>query len=214
MDRRLAVLLSSAEYGIVSLAIVNLLWVSYTLGIQAVLAWKCIPFMPVAWVLMPVIIHLIAVITFRTSKAVRLSVAANSCQSIFGYWVKTEYLLCANQGEWVLKDEAPGYVTVAVNFLATLIGSIHVIFGIVVFASLLFVSLQDAILVSVRYLASILVCRLVLKFEIAGARGTFRIQDKDEHRDSIDRRNSASLMGITFSQHKNPFSRNMASIAR
>ena len=201
---RMAVLLSGAEYSIVAMAIVNLLWVSYTLGIKAVLAWRCIPFMPVAWVLMPVIIHLIAVIAFRTSKAVRHSALKNRDQRGLRHWARTECMLSANHDEWILADEAPGYVTVSVNFLATLTGSIHVIFGIVVFASLLFISLLDAILVCNRYLASIIVCRLVLKFEIAGARGTFKLENHDENRDLVTDESSTNLMGLSFSHYKRP----------
>ena len=206
--RRLAALVSAVEYGLVALAIVNMLWVSYTLGVQTVLAWKCIPFMPIAWVLVPMVIHLIAALTFRTSKAVRHAENMSEGERLRGgavrRWFMTEFLLCANQAEEVLRGEAPGYVTVMINFLATFLGSIHVIFGVVVFASVLFITLSDATLVGLRYVASILVCRLILKFEIAGARGTFRLEKNEEQYEPMERNDSVGLMSITYGQQKRP----------
>ena len=208
-DGRLATVISGAEYGVVVLAIINLLWVSYTLGLRTVLAWKCIAFMPLAWVLVPVIVHLLAAVTFKTSNVMRHSEKMDGGTEevkagVLRSWVRTEFLICANQRETVLKDQAPGFVTVALNIAATLMGSIHVIFGIVVFASLLFISLLDATLVCVRYVASILVCRFVLKFEIAGARGTFRLEKSNAQYQAIDRKDSSGFLNITYSHQRSP----------
>ncbi|KAG6995746.1 hypothetical protein G7Y79_00042g078510 [Physcia stellaris] len=149
---KLAAVISGAEYSFVALAIVNLLWVSYTLGMETVLAWKCIAFMPIAWALVPMVVHVVAAVTFRTSKVMRCSDSniERAKTNFVRRWLKAEFSLCANQTERILRDDAPGHMTVALNYLATLMGSVHVIFGIVVFASLLFISLLDATLVCVR----------------------------------------------------------------
>lgn len=203
---RLAAAISGAEYSFVALAIVNLLWVSYTLGMQTVLAWKCIAFMPIAWALVPMVVHVVAATAFRTSKVMRRSDTnlERAKGNVVGRWLRAEYLLCANQTEKILRVDAPGHITVALNHLATLMGSVHVMFGIVVFASLLFISLLDATLVFVRYMASILVCRLVLKYEIAGARSTFILERGEELSEVHERKNSGGLMSITYSHQKRP----------
>lgn len=147
-SRRVAVLLSGAEYLLVSLAIFNILWVSYELQLR------------------------------------------------------TEFVLCANQEDETLQDTSPEVLTVTLNWLATVMGSIHVIFGIVVFAGLLFISLLDASIVAVRYMVSILVCRLVLKFEISGARGTTKL---------ITTRDDAALQGLEL-QRRKPWARTTTSV--
>jgi hypothetical protein len=43
-------------------------------------------------------------------------------------------------------------------------------YGTLVFSSILFISAQDAVKVAARYLASTLVCRVILMFEIMGMR--------------------------------------------
>lgn len=200
-NSRLALLLSGAEYLIVSLAIVNILWVSYELQLRTVLAWKCLPFMPVVWALLPCIIHLLAAWTFNHSAVMRRVKLEHQTDSLgrrdslatrFFAWVRTEFVLCANQENEILQDTSPEVLTVTLNWLATVMGSIHVIFGIIVFSGLLFISLLDASIVAVRYMVSILVCRLVLKFEISGARGTTRL----EKREGIN--NFAAFPGTTM----------------
>lgn len=210
-SRRVAVLLSGAEYLLVSLAIFNILWVSYELQLRTVLAWKCLPFMPVVWALLPCIIHLLAAWTFNHSAVMRRVKLEHQTDSLgrrdslatrFYTWVRTEFVLCANQEDETLQDTSPEVLTVTLNWLATVMGSIHVIFGIVVFAGLLFISLLDASIVAVRYMVSILVCRLVLKFEISGARGTTKL---------ITTRDDAALQGLEL-QRRKPWARTTTSV--
>ena len=185
-NERLARALSGAEYLLVSLALTNILWVSYGLQLRTVLAWKCLSFMPVVWALLPCVVHLLAAWLFIHSGVMRRVKLEHQTDSLgrrhslgrrFGSWVRTESVLCANQADETLQDTSLEVLAVTLNWLATVMGSIHVIFGIVVFAGLLFISLLDASNVAVRHMVSILVCRLVLKFEISGARGTTRLEE-------------------------------------
>ncbi|KAL9073943.1 MAG: hypothetical protein Q9161_002565 [Pseudevernia consocians] len=188
-DKRVALGISAAEYLIVSLAIGNIFWVSYELQLRTVLTWKCLPFMPVVWALLPGIIHLLAAWTFNHSAVMRRVKLAQQTDNLgrrdslatrFFSRLRTEFILCANQEDQTLQDTSPEVLTVTLNWLATVMGSVHVIFGIVVFAGLLFISLLDASIVAVRYMLSILVCRLVLKFEISGARGTTKLMKRED----------------------------------
>jgi hypothetical protein len=43
----------------------------------------------------------------------------------------------------------------------------HIIFGTLTFSSLLFISVRDAVTVIGRYLASLLLCRAILTYELA-----------------------------------------------
>ncbi len=207
-NRRHALLLSGAEYLIVSLAIGNILWVSYELQLRTILTWKCLPFMPVVWALLPCIIHLLAAWTFNHSAVMRRVKLEHQTDSLgrrdswgirFLTWVRTEFVLCANQEDETLQDTSPEVLTVTLNWLATVMGSIHVIFGIVVFAGLLFISLLDASIVAVRYMLSILVCRLVLKFEISGARGTTKLEKRGDALQGMELQRRKPWAGTTTS---------------
>jgi hypothetical protein len=54
--------------------------------------------------------------------------------------------------------------------LAVVAASVQAFFGTLVMASLIFISLQDAMYVALRYAASCVVCRLVVAVELAGMR--------------------------------------------
>lgn len=88
-------------------------------------------------------------------------------------------------------------------------GSIHVIFGIMVFAGLLFISLLDASIVAVRYMVSIVVCRLVLKFEISGARGTTKLEKREDvlQRMELQRRRPWAGTTTSIDGQKTPIAR-------
>jgi hypothetical protein len=56
----------------------------------------------------------------------------------------------------------------------------HIIYGTVVFASILFICAQDAVSVVSRYLASALVCRVIVMIEISGMREVVQMEPKDQ----------------------------------
>lgn len=62
-------------------------------------------------------------------------------------------------------------------FLST--GTIcHILFGTVIFSSLLFVGPNDAMTVVARYMGSVIVCRVVLMYELSGLRDAKKRADE------------------------------------
>ena len=59
---------------------------------------------------------------------------------------------------------------VCLNWVAVILAYAHWIFGTLVFSSALFIGTLDALGVIARYLASALVCRMIMLVEIAGIR--------------------------------------------
>lgn len=88
--------------------------------------------------------------------------------------LEAEAVICANRSA---EDKAPcmhkkaPLVAVLLNVAAGIIGFVHIILGTVIFSSLLFVPVEDVMKqVLSRYLASTVVCKLILMVEIAGLR--------------------------------------------
>jgi len=94
---------------------------------------------------------------------------------------RAEFTICANQhisapGNDKVKAGVP-HVAILLNVIAGIMGYIHVTFGIIVFSSVQFVSVWDVLnRILMRYLASTLMSRLVLVFELGGLR---RVEDED-----------------------------------
>ena len=59
---------------------------------------------------------------------------------------------------------------ICLNWAAVMLAYAHWIFGTLVFSSTLFIGTLDALGVIARYLASALVCRMILLVELAGIR--------------------------------------------
>lgn len=88
--------------------------------------------------------------------------------------LEAEGTICANRSAEAklprMPKEAPSHA-VLLNVAAGVIGLIHIIFGILIFFSLLFVAVSDVMKqVLTRHLASTVVCKLILIFELAGLR--------------------------------------------
>lgn len=61
----------------------------------------------------------------------------------------------------------------AISWFHSLLCIAHVFFGTVIFSGMMFVGPLDALVVFVRFLASCLLCRIVLMFELAGLREAY-----------------------------------------
>ncbi|EOO00241.1 hypothetical protein UCRPA7_4336 [Phaeoacremonium minimum UCRPA7] len=71
------------------------------------------------------------------------------------------------------------WLTILLN-AASFVAAIHVLVGICFFSSILFISVVDAIEVTLRYLASAAVCRLVVTLEFTGMKARLDHDQRDE----------------------------------
>lgn len=190
----LAAVISVGEYALVMAAIANLITATYSLGFQTVLVWRCdIAYLPVAWALLPIVIHFVATTTWIRSMTVRMVRKEQENEDIVrlhrsrqGFskylskplgWVLREPVISANHAPYMVNgDDEPEVWAVAFNQLAGLMGYTHVIFGLIVFSSLSLIATVDAVRVIARIFASTIMCRLVLIVETAGLRGSLELR--------------------------------------
>jgi hypothetical protein len=94
-----------------------------------------------------------------------------------------------SQSEWipgVSQEEirtvafAEGKTYVAWSWFLSTATVIHIIFGSLLFSGLLFIGPRDALLVIFRYVASVLVCRIIVMFELAGMRDRYVPEPDDK----------------------------------
>ncbi|OQN95372.1 hypothetical protein B0A48_18478 [Cryoendolithus antarcticus] len=92
-------------------------------------------------------------------------------------WAWGEFTPCIFHGpiRLQLRRETYGYIFIS-WFTAT--GTVlHLVYGVLVFSSLLFISVQDAAAVVIRYLASAVLSRALVMYEISGMRQASRSSD-------------------------------------
>lgn len=160
-------------------AIANVVTTASEIGRKAILAWGCtLEYPPLLWALSPMIVHLTAAagqrVCFPSWPAPPKS--EHEVSTGLSSWTRTELIISSNgQQDLSLTPAAAGFRRHIGEFLsvaAVFMSFIHLIFGTLVFASLLLVSTRDFFrFILFRLVASVGVCRLILLFEIGGMRG-------------------------------------------
>lgn len=88
-----------------------------------------------------------------------------------------EFRLCALQSAATLSARRHSLLLVLVSW-ATATGTVmHIIYGTLVFSSILFISAKDAIIVVTLYVACMVVCRAIQMMEVGGLRDVLKIKN-------------------------------------
>ena len=190
------------QYVLVIASIANLFQVSVELGSQTILSWACtLDYGLLAWALIPLAIHTVAAASYNfeiSSAEKRIRREAQNGDTprsplirsmTFLHkraelsWLAREFTICANQPkglELLLKEKKMSPAAVFMNCTASLMAFFHLLFGTMLFSSLVFIAVWD-IMNSIlwRYLLSTAICRLILLVELAGMREP-GLKDTDE----------------------------------
>jgi hypothetical protein len=198
LSQPLSIGLSVLQYLLAAGAIVNLIQLALELGRKTVITWSCdFDYGPLAWTLMPLFIHALAAVSYRieisrAEKRVKAQVSdkekdktmldGDRVKKFFDQqdeqdessWWKREFTLCANQAKGLdalLKQNKLNPIAVFFNCAASACAFIHLLFGTMLFPSLLFIAVYDILnFVLWRYLVSTVICRLILLIELSGMR--------------------------------------------
>jgi hypothetical protein len=179
--------ISALQYILAAAAVVNVAWTSVELGRRSILSWGCTTtFGPLLWTSLAGVVHLVAVASFvcvrkgAYSKELQKNgedFESRSATSKIGRrlagMMTSEVTIYVEQ-RLHEDDENARVPPIAVvsNVLAGCGGFVHLVFGTIIFSSLLFVSVWDALNhILTRYNISAIVCRLIVVIEVAGLRG-------------------------------------------
>ncbi|KAI0536187.1 hypothetical protein GGR58DRAFT_514764 [Xylaria digitata] len=152
-------LVSALQYVIALAAAVNIATISWQLGVGTVCSWWSeTVFAPLVWTVLSIAIHMAG--TF----AIRLRVRRGESKEIMG-------LVPAVYGDEIrvtfFKEDE---LYVAWSWILSTATVIHILFGSLVLSGLLFIGPRDALVIIIRYVASVLLCRVLVTFELAGMR--------------------------------------------
>jgi hypothetical protein len=98
------------------------------------------------------------------------------------YW-KSEWVPAIAQDEIRVVSFEEEKIYVGWSWFLSTSTIIHILFGSLVLSGLLFIGPQDALIVIFRYTVSVLLCRILVTFELAGMRAQY--VPEPEHRGSM-----------------------------
>ena len=167
---------AASQYAVVAVAIFNVMYTSLQLGTSTITNFvSSNSLMPLFWTLLPVAIHIPTTASFwlRRRRAMKMDENSVGTASV------QEFRLCIVQEPFpdgMLDTSALVYT---LHLLASVFSFLHGFVGVLIFSSLLFVEIIDAVIILLRYFTSVLACRAVLIFEISGMK---RLEEKARSR--------------------------------
>lgn len=172
--------LSVLEYCLAMGAMANIIIMCWEIGVKAVCGFSADSiFLPLVWALTTIILHGLAALSVRLRLRVEntLEHGLISSQDRVYDWFRREGRLCMlqSQGQIVLQKKRTFRMVLAMWCTSTGI-LLHLVFGTLVLSSTLFVATIDALAIAGRVLASVIICRAIVFFEIRGLKGKFLVQ--------------------------------------
>lgn len=172
-----------AEYLLACVSIANLAFGSWQLSIYTVCSFAMDDdFHPLLWAFIAIAIHIAGAVAVVLRISIQDFDEHLSLASIWG----NEFRLCAKQKKSQLRVKRESYLFIVVSYCTSLGTILHIIYGTMVFSSILFISTADALLVAVRLLASAIVCRMILMFELWGMRATVTTDLYDDEIEMVE----------------------------
>ncbi|KAI0457212.1 hypothetical protein F5B21DRAFT_100258 [Xylaria acuta] len=178
-------LLAALQYAIALGAAANVAVLSWQLGVGTVCSWwGNTVFGPLTWTILSIPIHLAGAFAIRLRVRRIYSDEDKEENMNFGQWLrllptrlrgfwKSEWVPAVAQEEVRTKSFEEGGIYVAWSWFLSTATVIHILFGSLVLSGLLFIGPRDALLVIFRYVVSVLVCRILITFELAGLRARY-----------------------------------------
>lgn len=184
-SRKWAILVSVIQYLVALACCGNILEAMWSIGIRSIVTWDCKhSYWPLLWVVLSIVIHIAATMSLRAAiqrkKQFALRQEQNDSETLDGgrnlkmtgisALVHREVTPSANI-IWQVSDSylvKLGPLAVALQYTGAFIAVCHLVFGTLLFSSLQFIGVSDAVTLILRMIASATFCRILLQFEVGG----------------------------------------------
>jgi hypothetical protein len=170
------------EYALAGAAVTNLGIVSWQLCIRTITGFaEDTAYLPALWAFLAACVHIFGAIAV----AMRIRIYEISSEGLyrqrkFMRVIRDEFKLSSNQPKATLDltDETLWFL--GVSWFTAFGTVVHIIFGTLVFSSILFITTLDAVRVVFQLLGSTCVCRAILMYELSGMRQAVTISASEE----------------------------------
>lgn len=169
------------QYGLAAASTINVATICWALGERTVLAWapNSVVF-PGVWALLAVGMHLFG----ATAVSLRFAMDAQKPRNdgLWNWWkrrLRQEFELCCAHLPAKLafrSDKTPWFLLM--SWFAATCTLAHIIFGVFTFSGMLFIGFGDALKVAIRLMASAVLCRIIVIFELSGMQRVVEVADE------------------------------------
>lgn len=176
----------AAEYLLAIAAVANIALVNWDLGVKTVCSWMSdMIIAPMVWGILGLAIHMVGAVSLRLRARRGYFVdAAGGAPHVVdtpAKWLRDwsrrareicalEFVPAVAQRDFRMRVFPERQMYLALSWVLSTGIVFHVVFGTLLFSGLTFIGPKDSMAVVVRYIVSVLVCRVILMYEIAGMR--------------------------------------------
>lgn len=174
LSRLSAIAIVALEYILACIAIGNVIYTSWQLGVSSVCSMAYDnTWLPLLWTCSAPFIY--ACGAFAIMLRIDFNIPQQATEQKAGMLkrlFRREMQLCSQQDQASVTFRQESYSFIFLSLLTSLLAIVHLAFGTVLLSSSLFVGTGDAFVITARYFASAAVCRVILMFEMNGMRQT------------------------------------------
>ncbi|KAK4443918.1 hypothetical protein QBC34DRAFT_198201 [Podospora aff. communis PSN243] len=189
--RTWAVAITVLEYILAALSMVNMGMQTWQLGLRTFCSvWPDSYFAPSLWVILRIALHCISLLLVRLRIRRNFNGVEAGERMGFREWMRgvlgrvpvfdgfksatnMELSPCVMQKQADVETFGESKTYVCLAWLLHTLTVVHILYGTLTFSSLSFIGTRDAISVLGRFMASVLTCRVILMYEIAGLREAY-----------------------------------------
>lgn len=169
-----------AECALAGGMLANTAQISLYVDHRTVSGWRCgLMYLPLSWAMAGGLVHLFGAVAIRFRKRASPKSISHPHRPFLISAMRRAWSLFVVQSEdWKCIVNGQDSITVEALFLlASLVGIVHMFFGVMVFSSLMFIGVLDTLPIVARYAISALICQTILRFILASIR--LDIQDEE-----------------------------------
>lgn len=151
------------SYATAAGAVANNIYTSIYLDLRTASGWRCgVDYLPLAWSISGFLITLVEMLAIR----MRVMPGTPQRRLLSWLWRQDECRLRPS----ILREAQDGCLTEVLFGIANFCSIVQTVLGTTILAGLLFISFLDALQIIMRYWASVAICSLLLRLELAGLR--------------------------------------------
>lgn len=172
-------------------AISNVGELCYEIGVQSVTSiTQSVQYLPGIWIFVGVFTHILGAYIFGIIRDRPKRVNLRQAFSVLNWWqwARKQFSPARRIDKIELKFLPCSLPEVILSWFTGVIGTVNVVWGSVIFSSLLFISIKDALTIVLRFMGSAIVCRAIARYEICVIRDA---TTKEEQSVSLHNLNSS-----------------------
>jgi hypothetical protein len=167
------------QYVLAAAALANVIIVDWNLGIRAIcMISPSFIYFPTIWTIFSIVLHGLMAISYHFRIKTNFEVDKPSTPGGFSSQIRQflvhEFSLLGTYNVSSFSIPRETLMVIILDWSHSVLTIVQLLCGTLMFAGMLFIGPQDAIVIFLRYFASSLICRTILMFELSGLKGATR----------------------------------------